>query len=195
VFRQLAQQQEKVLGADDLDTHDSKYLLGLTLHEQQKYAEAEQLLRKVVQQQEKVLGADDVDTLESKYRLALTLYKQQKYAEAEQLFRQLVQQREKVRGAKLDTLDSKYWLELTLHEQQKYAEAEQVLRQVVQQQEKVLGADDINTCMSKRLLQKVVLAKAPSAPTNALTEVVSSRLSDFFTDGSQRQTAYTDSKI
>jgi hypothetical protein len=41
----------------------------------------------------------------------------------------------------------------------------------------------------------VVLAKAPPALTDALAEVVSSRLSDFFTDGSQRQTAYTDSEI
>jgi hypothetical protein len=44
-------------------------------------------------------------------------------------------------------------------------------------------------------LQKVVLAKVPSVLTNTLAEIVSSQLSDFFKDGNQRQTAYTDSEI
>jgi hypothetical protein len=39
------------------------------------------------------------------------------------------------------------------------------------------------------------LAKAPTGPTDPLAEVVSSRLGNFFTDGSQRQTAYTDTEI
>jgi hypothetical protein len=95
----------------------------------------------------------------------------------------------------VDTLESKYWLAVTLHKQQKYAEAEQLLRQSVQQREKVLGADHKDTLASKEILQKAVLAKVPHTPTNGLAEVVSSRLSDFFTDGSQRQTAYTDSEI
>jgi serine/threonine protein kinase/tetratricopeptide (TPR) repeat protein len=196
VLRQLVQQQEKVLGAEHRGTLRSKLWLAVTLHKQQKYAEAEQVLRQSVQQREKVLGAEHVRTLHSKYLLAVTLHEQQKYAEAEQVLRQLVQQREKVLGAEhVDTLESKYWLAATLHEQQKYAEAEQVLRQLVQQQEKVLGPGHKGTLASKELLQKVVLAVAPPAPTNALAEVVSSRLGDFFTDGSQRQAAYTDSDI
>jgi hypothetical protein len=101
-----------------------------------------------------------------------------------------------VLGAKhVNTLYSKYWLALTLHDQQKYVEAVQLLRQSVQQQEKVLGGYHKDTLASKELLQQVLLAKVPSAPTNALAEVVSSRLSDFFADGNQRQAAYTDSEI
>jgi tetratricopeptide (TPR) repeat protein len=196
LLRQSVQQWEKVLGAKHVYTLGSKHLLAVTLHEQQKYAEAEQLLRQLVQQREKVLGAEHVNTLESKHLLAFTLHKQQKYAEAEQLLRQSVQQREKVLGAEhVNTLESKHLLALTLHEQQKYAEAEQLLRQSVQQWEKVLGAEHVNTLESKELLQMVVLAKVPSAPTNALAEIVSIRLSDFFTDGDQRQLAYTDSEI
>jgi TolA-binding protein len=196
LLRELVQQQEKVLGTEDVDTLESKYLLALTLYRQQKYAEAEVLLRQSVQQRKKVLGAEDVDTLESKYLLALTLYKQQKYAEAEALLRQSVQQREKLLGAEdVDTLESKYRLALTLYRQQEYAEAEALLRQSVQQREKVLGGYHKDTLASKSLLQRVVHTKIPPAPTNARAEVVSSRLSDFFANGNQRQTAYTDSEI
>jgi serine/threonine protein kinase len=94
----------------------------------------------------------------------------------------------------VDTPDSKYELAVTLHDQQKYVEAEQLLRQPVQQQEKVLGGYHKDTHASKELLQEVLLAKVPSAPTNALAESVLSRLSEFFADGDQ-QAAYTYSEI
>jgi tetratricopeptide (TPR) repeat protein len=196
LLRQSAQQREKVLGAEHVDTLGSKYWLAVTLHKQEKYAEAEQLLRQSAQQQEKVLGAEHVDTLGSKYWLAVTLHKQEKYAEAEQLLRQSVQQSEKVLGTEhVDTLESRYRLAVTLHKQEKYAEAEQLLQQSVQQREKVLGGYHKDTLASKELLQQVLLAKLPFAPTNALAENVSSRLIDFFADGNQKQTAYTDSEI
>jgi tetratricopeptide (TPR) repeat protein len=196
LLRKSVQQRERVLGAEHIDTLWSKYRLAVTLHEQEKYAEAEQLLRQSVQQREKVLGAEHVDTLWSKYRLAVTLHMQEKYAEAEQLFRQSVQQREKVLGAEhIDTLDSKYWLAFMLHEQEKYAEAEQLLRQSVQQREEVLGGYHKDTLANKELFQKVALAKVPSAPTSGHAGIVSSRLSDFFTDGNLRQLAYIDSEI
>ncbi|CAG5179471.1 uncharacterized protein ALTATR162_LOCUS9296 [Alternaria atra] len=130
------------------------------------------------------------------YNLGREYFKQQKYAEAEQLLRQSAEQRERVLGAEdVNTLWSKYRLALTLHEQQKYVEAEQLLRQLVQQRERVQGADHEDTLASKELLQKVVLAIAPAAPTKTLADVVSGRLSDFFADGNQRRTAYTDSEI
>jgi TolA-binding protein len=196
MLRQSAQQQEKVLGSEHVHTLWSKYQLACTLYRQQEYAEAEQVLRQSAQQREKVLGAEHADTLRSKYWLAVTLYRQHKYAEAVQALRQSAQQQEKVLGAEhVETLRSKYRLACTLYKQHKFAEAEQVLVQVVQQREKVLGADHEDTLASKELLQKVVVAKVPSAPTNALAGTVSSRLSDFFTNGSPRQTAYTDSEI
>jgi hypothetical protein len=49
MLRQSAQQREKVLGTDHVKTLESKYQLAVTLHKQQKYAEAEQLLRQSVQ--------------------------------------------------------------------------------------------------------------------------------------------------
>jgi hypothetical protein len=44
----------------------NQYRLGQRYFDQQKYVEAEQLLRQSVQQREKVLGADYKDTLASK---------------------------------------------------------------------------------------------------------------------------------
>jgi hypothetical protein len=178
------------------DKGRKEYKLGRECYNQQKYAEAEQLFRQSAEQREKVLGAKDAGTLNSKYWLALTLHDQQKYAEAQQLFRQSAEGWETVLGAEdVNTLNSKYRLAAALHEQQKYAEAEQLLRESAEQREKVLGADHKDTLMSRELLQRVMLTTSPSAPTNTLTDIVSSRLGDFFAGGNQRQTAYTDPEI
>lgn len=59
----------------------------------------------------------------------------------------------------------------------------------------MLGADHKDTLAIKELLQKVIIVQAPSAPTDALAGTVSSRLSDFFDDAYQRQSAYADSDI
>ena len=142
------------------------------------------------------MSSFEKDEGRKEYKLAREYYDQQKYAEAELLLRQSAEQQQKVLGAEhVETLRSKYWLAATLYNQQKYAEAEQVLRESAEQREKVLGADHKDTLASKELLQKMVLAKAPVAPTNTLADIVSSRLSDFFADGNQRRTAYTDSEI
>jgi tetratricopeptide (TPR) repeat protein len=72
------------------DKGRKEYKLGRKYCAQQKYAEAELLLRQSAEQREKVLGAEHIDTIMIKYWLARTLHKQQKYDEAEQLLRQLV---------------------------------------------------------------------------------------------------------
>jgi hypothetical protein len=126
---------------------------GLKYHMQQKYTEAEPLLRRSVLQREKKLGTEHIDTLTSKDWLTLTLAKQQKYTEAEPLLRRSVLQREKKLGTKhIYALESKHLLALALVKQQKYVEAEQVLQQLVPQQEKVPGVEYIDTLTSKHQL-------------------------------------------
>jgi TolA-binding protein len=149
LLRHLVQQRE-VLGAEHVNTLESKYWLAVTLHSQNQYVEAEQLLRQSAQQRERVLGAADIKTLESKHLLAITLYHQKKYTEAEQLLRQLVQQHKEVLGTEdARTLWSNYWLAVTLYFLNQYAEAEQLLRQLIRLRGKVLGAEDIETLESK----------------------------------------------
>jgi tetratricopeptide (TPR) repeat protein len=75
-LQKLVQQQERVLGAEHVDTLWSKYQLAITLDNQQKYAEAEQLLRQLMPRREMVLGAEHVNTLESKYWLVVALHNQ-----------------------------------------------------------------------------------------------------------------------
>jgi TolA-binding protein len=196
LFRQSVQQRGKVLGVEHKDTLLSKYWLAMTLSKQEKYPEAEQLLRQSVQQRGKVLGVEHEDTLLSKYWLAITLYDQEKYPEAEQLLRQSVQQRGKVLGVEhKDTLSSKYWLAITLYDQEKYPEAEQLLRQSILQREKVLGAEHEDTFQSKRLLGEVLRAMAPAASTDAASERVISRLSDFFIQSNEDRPQYSDFEI
>ena len=84
---------------------------------------------------------------------------------------------------------------ISLHKQQRYNEAEPLFRQSVQQRETVLGAEHKDTLASKELLQKLILARAPLATSILLVEAVSSRLGDFFVEGTERQTAYNDSEI
>ncbi len=184
-----------MLGAKNKYTLCSKYWLALVLSNQQKHAEAEQLLRQVAEQQEKVLGAKNKYTLYSKYWLALVLSNQQKHAEAEQLLRQVAEQQEKVLGAEHgDTLESKFRLALALYNQQKHAEAKELFRQSAEQREKVLGAEHEETLESKRLLQ-VLLAIAPAVSMNTTARTVASRLSDYFVEGKDSRAQYTDSEI
>ena len=210
----LAEQCGKALGTESDTTLLTKCSLGWALRGLQRYGEAERLLRQMVEQTERALGAENVYTLESKYSLGVTLCDQQKYAEAEQLLRHVDWQREKSLGADdKATLENRHYLALTLHRQHKHTEAELLLQQVAKQQEKVLGADHKHTLASKELLQKVlgadrkhtlaskellhkvVLAKAPPASTETLTEAASHQLGDFFAEGNQRQKAYSDSDI
>jgi hypothetical protein len=105
-----------VLGQGHKDTLDSNYWLGLTLHQQKKYGEAEEVLQQLVQEREKALGEEHEDTLRSKYRLGQTLHQQKKYEEAKEVLRHTVQVQEKVLGKEHGhTLDSRRAIqELTL---------------------------------------------------------------------------------
>ena len=58
-------------------------ILALSLSEQGKCAEAEQMQREVLEAQKRVLGSEHSDTLIIAGNLAISLYEQDKYAEAE----------------------------------------------------------------------------------------------------------------
>jgi serine/threonine protein kinase len=81
-------------------------------------------------------------------------------------------------------------LPLPLRDQQKNTKAEPA-----RQQEKVIGANEKDTLASKELFQKVILAKASSAPTNVVAETVFSRSSNAFANGKNNQTTHTNSEI
>jgi TolA-binding protein/tRNA A-37 threonylcarbamoyl transferase component Bud32 len=196
MLQQAARGQERTLGQDHKNTLDSKYWLGVALYKQNKHSEAEEVLRQVARSCERTLGQDHKHTLDSKSRLGLVLYKQNEHSKAEEVLRQVARGREHTFGQDhKNTLDSKYLLAKTLYEQQKHAEAEQLSRYVARQREKALGVNHKDTLASKELLQKAIHANTESATTKTLAEAVFSRLSNFFADGSHKQTGYTDVQI
>ena len=65
----MIQGQEKILSKEHKHTLDSKYWLGITLYEQQKYQAAEKVLQQAVLGQEKVLGKEHKHTLCSRHKL------------------------------------------------------------------------------------------------------------------------------
>ncbi|KAK5011660.1 hypothetical protein LTR28_009894 [Elasticomyces elasticus] len=176
--------REKVLGKEHEHTLWSKHWLGLVLYYQQKYAEAEEVLRQAVQGRENVVGKERAETLDSKHWLAESLDQQQKYLEAEEVLRHAVEGREKVLGRKHeDTLDSKDTLGIVLYEQQKYQEAEEVLRYAAQGRAEVLGKEHENTLWSKGWLGLVLYKQQKYREAEEmLLQVVQKDMEHVFTD-------------
>jgi len=124
-------------------------LIGNILNQQQKYEEAEAVIRRALKEGEMVYGREHKRTLTVAYRLAWILYEQDKFAEAEDLYRWALVRREKVLGAEhVDTLNSVNNLACALYMQHKFAEAEDLLRRALVGREKVLGAEHANTLTS-----------------------------------------------
>jgi TolA-binding protein/tRNA A-37 threonylcarbamoyl transferase component Bud32 len=129
---------------------ESDFQKGLRLLEEQRYSEAEEVLRQATRGQERTLGQDHEYTLDSKYCLGLALYNQNKHSEAENVFRQATCGWEQTLGQDhKHTLDSKYCLGLALYNQNKHSEAEDVFRQATCGRERTIGQDHEDTLDSK----------------------------------------------
>ncbi|KAK5000903.1 hypothetical protein LTR66_000320 [Elasticomyces elasticus] len=123
---------------------------GVRLYKQQKYEEAEEVLRQAIHGRKDELGEEHPDTLISMHYLGRALHRKRKHQEAEEVLRQASKGRENVLGEKdVDTIHSKYYLGCMLSSQEKYQEAEEWLRQAAQGREEVLGKKDPTTLASK----------------------------------------------
>jgi CHAT domain-containing protein/tetratricopeptide (TPR) repeat protein len=143
------EESEKVLGEEDPDTLANISNSALTLQNQGKYGEAEEMSRRVLNEKEKVLGKEHPETLKSVHILAITLRSQGKYAEAEAMNRQALEGLEMILGNQHPvTLTTMGTLALVLQDQCKYREAEAVNQQVLEGCEKVLGMDHPDTLAS-----------------------------------------------
>ena len=80
------------------DVGGEEFRLGHALYNQQKYSEAEGLLRQAEEGRERTVGPDHKDTLQSKHWLGRTLYGQQKYSEAKERLQQATDGRERTVG-------------------------------------------------------------------------------------------------
>jgi len=138
MHRQVLEVQERVRGKEHPDTLGSMMNLANALHNQGKYAEAEQMHRQVLEVEKRVLGKEHLHTLIGMTNLANTLNARGKAAEAEQMHRQVLEVQERVRGKEHpDTLLSMNNLASALRMQGKYAQAEQGFRRVIEIAEKM----------------------------------------------------------
>jgi hypothetical protein len=119
--------EKRVLGDEHPLTLSSATNLAISLGEQEKYAEAEAILRPVWAIQKRVLGEEHSSTLNSATSLAGFIGEQGRYAEAEVIQRQVWVAQKRVLGEEhLSTLNAAHNLAIYLGEQEKYAEAETV---------------------------------------------------------------------
>ena len=114
----------KTLGSDSQDALTSLSNLGLVLHHQGKYEEAEAMHLQALAGYEKVLGPEHPDTLTSINNLGIALFQLGKYEEAEAVHRRALAGKEKVLGADHpDTQTSMWNLSQTLKGQSRQLES------------------------------------------------------------------------
>ena len=124
-------------------------ILGRTLEDQQRYAEAEPAYRRLLAVRNGYLGPEHPDTALGMNGLARLLRKQGKYTEAEELCRHALAIYEKVQGPEhLDTAFGLNNLALVLDDQGRYTEAEGLYRRVLAIIEKEKGSDHPDTATS-----------------------------------------------
>jgi tetratricopeptide (TPR) repeat protein len=116
------------------------------LHEQERYADAEQLCRRVLAIIRKVLGEQHLLTAHSLNNLARNLKAQGKHTEAETLYRQALAIDRKVLGEQHSrTATCLNNLADNLHAQGRHAEAESLYRRALAIRRKVLGEQHPHT--------------------------------------------------
>jgi tetratricopeptide (TPR) repeat protein len=159
--RDMVNLRERTVGAER--SASSREVVGIVLHREGRYSEAEAQIRQALHAWEKLQGPNGNNTREARGRLAIALWHQEKNAEAESVLRELIAVNEKVLEAQayslgenirgrlneeelaLKPLQSRTLLANTLRDQGKYAEAEAEYKQVIQIEEKVLGPENFDT--------------------------------------------------
>jgi len=137
VFRKAAGIWEKLYGEDRM-LGSLLTLLGASLRNQAKFAEAGTLLHRGLALREELLPADDPEIAESLVNLALLYRSEEKIEEAEPLFRRSLSIREKAFGAESrEALNALNGLGLTLLELSRPQEAEAVLRRALAGRERL----------------------------------------------------------
>jgi tetratricopeptide (TPR) repeat protein len=121
-------------------------LLGWTLFQEGRFADAEQLQRKVLETRQRVLGPDNNDTLSVRSDLANNLDTQGNHAEAETMERDILERRRRTLGPdNAYTLASMDTLALILTGEKRFAEAEKLESQALATARRVYGDANLDT--------------------------------------------------
>ncbi len=120
--------------------------IGVSLHEQGKYADAEPVYRRALATSEAALGPTHPDVATDLSNLAALLCAQARYAEAEALQRRALAILEAQLGSdRAEVANSLNELATALHYQGKYADAEPAYRRALSIHERILGPDHPDT--------------------------------------------------
>ncbi|KAH9231531.1 hypothetical protein K456DRAFT_1773148 [Colletotrichum gloeosporioides 23] len=150
MHRQALELKEKVLKPEDPTVLASLDDLAETFNDcasfhgnQEKFKEAEKMIRQLLLLSEKRYGPEHPNTVMTLHNLASVLRSQERNREAEEIFRQTLELSKKVLGPEDPrTLINLARLGDALGEQEKYEEAEKIYQQALQSGEKVLGPED-----------------------------------------------------
>ena len=141
--------RERVLQSNDAQIFHSVGLLGLVLHYQGRYNEAETINRRALAGHKIALGPEHPSTLTSMANLASTYRNQGRWKEAEDLEVQVIKTSSRVSGHEHpDTLTSMANLASTFRNQGRWKEAEDLYVQVIETRKRVLGHEHPSTLTS-----------------------------------------------
>ncbi|KAK7177485.1 kinesin light chain [Paraphaeosphaeria sporulosa] len=153
-WRRLLPHAQYALSHSPADDDDQERLrlawkCAMTLYDDGRYEEAEELQVQVMQTMKRVLGDEHPDTLTRMANLASTYWNQGRWKEAEELEVQVVQTMKRVLGDEHpDTLSSMGNLAATYRNQGRWKEAEELQVQVMQAMKRVLGDEHRDTLSS-----------------------------------------------
>ena len=147
--QRLNAKNQKVLGLEHPSTLTSMGDLALTIRNQGRWKEAEELFVQVMETSSRVLGLEHSDTLRSMANLAWTYHDQGRWKDAEELFVQVMETSSRVLGLEHpDTLTYMANLASTFWNQGRWKEAEKLEVQVMETRKRVLGLEHPSTLTS-----------------------------------------------
>ncbi|MGE3108552.1 MAG: tetratricopeptide repeat protein [Phycisphaerales bacterium] len=133
--------RERVIGPSHRQTLLAMHNLGIVLHQQGRYAEAEATARRALERRMNAFGEEDPDTISSMEKVSWALSSMGRFEEAEPPRVRALELRRKVQGEDHpDTIEAINYLGNLYLQQGRYAEAEPLYRDELQRTRRVYGA-------------------------------------------------------
>jgi serine/threonine protein kinase/tetratricopeptide (TPR) repeat protein len=164
---------ERTKGSLTAEALNATRRLGDALDHENKYSEAEPLLRKSLDGLRRVQGEEHSDTLEARENLAVLYFDERKFAHAETLLVKVLEGRRRILGEEHpDTIRSMYNLAGVYKEQMKFAQAEPLLVKVLEIGRRVQGEAHLDMLTAARQLGHLYLMNREFARSIPLLEDV-----------------------
>ncbi len=151
--------QLRLMGAEHLETLDTKLCLADIRLRQGQFQLAEDLARAVISERRKIMGIDDPIVLYATTLCAHAIYRADRIIEAESMLRVNLKNQIRILGADhQDTLYSQHQLANLLRRRDQLQDAERIYREVLARREKVLGKHHPDTIETLNNLANALFA-------------------------------------